>query len=142
MKTYVAKQADIKHKWYIVDAKDKVLGRLAVEIAKVLRGKNKPTFTPHLDCGDYVVVINADKIKLTGNKGFGKKYYSHSGYMGSLKEMTAEEVLEKKPTKVLFDAVKGMIPRNKLRDRIMDKLKLYTDEEHPHTAQQPKELKF
>ncbi|MBT6068163.1 50S ribosomal protein L13 [Candidatus Peregrinibacteria bacterium] len=142
MKTYVAKQADIEHNWYIVDAKDQVLGRLSVEIAKILRGKNKPTFTPHLDCGDNVIVINAEKIRLTGNKEEGKKYYSHSGYMGSLKSKTAAKLREEKPTALLYRSVKGMIPRNKLRDKIMDKLKLYVGEKHPHIAQQPKELKF
>jgi len=142
MKTYVAKQSEITRKWYIVDAKDKVLGRLATELAQVLRGKNKPTFTPHLDCGDYVIVVNADKVKLTGNKEQGKKYYSHSGYLGSLKEKTAAKVREDDPTKILFNAVRGMIPRNKLRNHVMDKLKLYVGDEHPHTAQQPEELKL
>ena len=142
MKSYVAKQADIGHNWYIVDAKDQVLGLLSVEIAKILRGKNKPTFTPHLDCGDNVIVINAEKIRLTGNKEEGKKYYSHSGYMGSLKSKTAAKLREEKPTALLYRSVKGMIPRNKLRDKIMDKLKLYVGEKHPHIAQQPKELKF
>ncbi len=142
MKTYVAKQSEITRKWYIVDAKDKVLGRLATELAKVLRGKNKPTFTPHLDCGDYVIVVNADKVKLTGNKEEAKKYYSHSGYPGALKEKTAAKMREEKPTKILFEAVKGMVPRNKLRNHVMDKLKLYVGDEHPHTAQQPEELKL
>ena len=142
MKTYVAKQSEIIRKWYVVDAEDKVLGRLAVELAKILRGKHKPTFTPHLDCGDYVIVINADKIKLTGNKEEGKKYYSHSGYVGALKTKTAATVRKEKPTKILHDAVRGMIPRNKLRDHVMDKLKLFVGDTHTHEAQQPEELKL
>lgn len=140
MKTYLAKKGDIERKWYIVDANNKVLGRIATGIAMVLRGKNKPTFTPHLDCGDYVVVINADKVKLTGDKESGKKYFSHSGYIGHLKVRTAKEMRAHKPTKLLYDAVRGMIPHNKLREHVMDKLKLYEGETHPHTAQQPETL--
>ncbi|MDP4007722.1 MAG: 50S ribosomal protein L13 [Candidatus Peregrinibacteria bacterium] len=140
MKTYSAKQSEIQRKWYIVDAKDMVLGRLATTLAVTLRGKNKPTFTPHLDCGDYVVVINAGHIRLTGKKETDKKYYSHSGYIGNLKTQTVKEVRAKKPTKILHDAVRGMIPRNKLRDHVMDKLKLYEGETHPHEAQQPEAL--
>lgn len=140
MKTYLAKKGDIERKWYIVDANDKVLGRLATTIAMVLRGKNKPTFTPNLDCGDYIIVINADKVKLTGNKESGKKYFSHSGYIGNLKVKTAKEMRVHKPTKLLYDAVRGMVPHNKLREHVMDKLKLYEGETHPHTAQQPTAL--
>ena len=125
MKTYLAKQSEIERAWYIVDAKDKVLGRLATKIANVLRGKNKTTFTPNLDCGDYVVVVNADQIKLTGNKENDKKYYSHSGYLGHLTVRSTKEIRAKKPTKLLYDAVRGMIPRNKLREHLKEKPKLY-----------------
>lgn len=140
MKTFLAKQGEIERKWYIVDAKNKVLGRLATAVAIILRGKNKPIFTPHIDCGDYVIIINADQIKLTGSKETGKKYYSHSGYLGHLRTKTAREIRAQKPTKLLYQAVRGMVPHNKLREHVMDKLKLYEGESHPHVAQLPEQL--
>jgi large subunit ribosomal protein L13 len=138
MKTYSAKPADVQHEWFVVDAKDMVLGRLATRIATVLRGKHKVIFTPHVDTGDYVVVINAANVKLTGNKLDAKKYYRYSGYVGSLKSSTAREVLEKDPTRVLRQAVKGMLPKNKLGSELISKLKIYPGAEHPHAGQQPK----
>lgn len=140
MKTYTPKESDITQKWYIVDAKDKTLGRIATTIANKLRGKDKPLFAPHMDCGDFVIVINAEKIKLTGNKLQGKIYYRHTGFPGGIIAPTAAEVLEKKPTKILELAVRGMLPRNRLRDEFMKKLKLYVGEAHPHGAQQPEIL--
>lgn len=140
MKTTIAKAEQIERKWYIVDAKDKVLGRMCTTIADKLRGKDKPIFSPHMDCGDFVIVINADKIKLTGNKLKDKKYSRHSGYPGGYREQSAEDLLSKKPTKVVELAVKGMLPKNKLRDKFMGKLKLYAGEEHPHEAQNPEPL--
>jgi large subunit ribosomal protein L13 len=123
-----------------VDANDKVLGRLATAIAMVLRGKNKPIFTPHMDTGDFVIVINAEKVKLTGNKLNDKKYYSHSGYPGGLKETTAGKLLKEKPERVLISAVRGMLPKNSLGRQLIKKLKIYAGPEHPHTAQNPKLL--
>lgn len=140
MRTYTPKKADLTQKWYIIDAKDKVLGRLAPIIANKLRGKDKPIFAPHVDCGDHIVVINAEKIVLTGNKLEGKKYYRHSGFPGGLKEMSAGEMMEKNPTKILELAVSGMLPKNKLRNNFMKKLKIYTGEEHKHEAQSPEPL--
>lgn len=142
MKTTIKKSADIKRKWYIVDAKDKILGRICTTIAKKLRGKDKPIFISHMDCGDFVIVINADKFKLTGNKLSEKMYSRHSGYPGGFKQISAEQLLAKKPTKILELAVKGMLPRNKLRPLFMKKLKLYTGEKHPHEAQNPKKLEL
>jgi large subunit ribosomal protein L13 len=138
MKTYSAKPADVVHEWFVVDADDMVLGRLATRIATVLRGKHKPTFTPHVDTGDYVVVVNAANVKLTGNKLDAKKYYRHSGFVGGLKSSTAREVLEKDPTRILRQAVKGMLPKNKLGNELISKLKIYPGAEHPHAGQQPK----
>jgi len=140
MKTYFATSENIEHKWYVVDASDKVLGRLATQIAKYLRGKNKPEYTPHADAGDYIVVINAEKIKVTGNKAQNKVYYSHSGYPGGLKEITFEKLMDKKPTEVIERAVKGMLPKNPLGRAMLRKLKVYTGAEHPHEAQQPIEI--
>lgn len=137
MKTHIAKTQDIDRKWYIVDAKGKILGRMATTIANKLRGKDKPIFSPHMDCGDFVIVINADKIKLTGNKLEDKKYYSHSGHPGALKEESAKHLLVRKPTKIVELAVSGMLPKNKLRAQFMKKLKLYANDEHPHEAQNP-----
>lgn len=142
MKTFTAKKQDIQQKWYLIDAKDKIMGRLAPTIANKLRGKDKPIFSPHMDCGDIVVVINAGKIKLTGAKLDQKMYYRHSGYPGALKEEKAKTLLERKPTKLLELAVRGMLPRNRLRDGFMKKLKIYADEEHPHEAQSPEPLKI
>jgi large subunit ribosomal protein L13 len=140
MKTYLAPVQEIEKKWYVVDAKDKILGRLATEIASRLRGKHKPTFSPFIDNGDFIVVTNADKIRLTGNKWDDKIYYRHTGYMGGLKETTAREMLVKHPTNLIVEAVKGMLPKNKLGRAQLKKLKVYAGTEHPHTAQQPEEL--
>ena len=140
MKTYLAPIKEIERKWYVVDAKDKILGRLATEIAHRLRGKHKPTFSPFIDNGDFIIVTNADRIQLTGKKWDDKKYYHHTGYIGSLKEATAREVLEKKPTDLIFKAVKGMLPKNSLGRAQLKKLKVYAGADHPHTAQQPEKL--
>ena len=142
MKTFVAKEHEIEKKWYLIDAKDKVLGRLASEIAIRLRGKNKPIFTPHMDAGDYVVVVNADKVLLTGDKLEKKVYYHHSGYVGGLKETKAKEMLLKKPTKLIKMAVKGMLPKNSLGRRQLTKLKIYAGLDHPHQAQKPEKLEI
>ncbi len=142
MKTTIAKSTDVNTKWYLVDAKDKVLGRLCTTIANKLRGKDKPVFSPHMDCGDYVVVINADKIKLTGKKMTDKKYARHSGYPGGYKEDSAKDLMAKKPTKMLELAVYGMLPKNRLRKVFMDKLKVYAGEEHKHEAQKPELLEL
>jgi large subunit ribosomal protein L13 len=140
MRTQFAKKGDVEQKWYIIDAKDAVLGRLAVKIANRLRGKNKPQFTPHSDTGDFIIVINADKVKLTGKKLDNKVYYSHSGYPGGIKAETARERLDKKPEKILFSAVWGMIPKGRLGRAIIKKLKIYKGSEHPHEAQKPEIL--
>lgn len=143
MKTFTPKSlAKEDRKWYLVDATDKVLGRLATEIANVLRGKNKPSFTSHLDMGDYVVVINADKIKLTGQKTEQKEYISHSGYLGHLKRKSFEYVKATNPTRILKEAVTGMIPANRLKKFIVAKLNIYAGSEHPHKGQNPIELKL
>lgn len=134
--------AKAEKKWFLVDAKDKVLGRLATEIAVVLRGKNKITFTPHLDMGDYVIVINADKVRLTGGKEEKKEYIHHTGYLGHIRREAYTQVLKKNPKKILEDAVRGMIPRNKLRKFIMTKLHVYPGTEHPHAGQNPIILNF
>ena len=135
MKTYVAKEQEISKKWYLIDAKDKVLGRLATQIAIRLRGKHKSIFTPHMDAGDFVVVINAEKVTLTGAKWDKKLYYRYSGYIGGLKQVSARKLMEKKPEDVLRLAVKGMLPKNKLADRQIIRLKVYKNDEHPHSAQ-------
>ncbi len=140
MKTFSAKPSDIEHNWYVVDAKGKVLGRLATTIAMILRGKNKPIFTPHMDTGDFVIVVNAEKVKLTGNKLTDKKYYWHTGYPGGIKEITAEKLLQEKPERVLIKAVRGMLPKNSLGRQLLKKLKIYAGPEHPHSAQNPKTL--
>ncbi|MFH1284249.1 MAG: 50S ribosomal protein L13 [Candidatus Peregrinibacteria bacterium] len=142
MKTFISKKSELTKKWYLIDAKDKGLGHLAVIIANKLRGKDKPTFSPHMDCGDFVVVINSEKIKLSGNKLEKKIYYTHSGYPGGLKEEKAGRLMERKPTKALSLAVRGMLPKNKLRKEMMKKLKLYAGEDHPHEAQQPQVLEI
>lgn len=142
MKTYLTPVKEIEKKWFLVDASDKVLGRLATEIASRLRGKHKPTYSTFMDNGDFVVVVNADKISLTGKKWDAKKYYRHSGYMGGLTETTAREMLEKKPTEILFKAVKGMLPKNSLGRAQLKKLKVYAGAEHPHEAQQPEKLEL
>ena len=140
MKTYLAPVNEIDKKWYLVDAENKVLGRLASEIATRLRGKHKPTFSPFIDNGDFIVVTNAEKVQLTGNKLNDKKYYRHSGWMGGLKEASAKELLEKHPTDLLIKAVRGMLPRNKMGRAQLKKLKVYAGNNHPHAAQLPAEL--
>jgi large subunit ribosomal protein L13 len=140
MKTYFATSETIEQKWYVVDAADKVLGRLATQIAMYLRGKHKPEYTPHADAGDYVIVLNADRIKVTGNKAQDKIYYRHTGYPGGLKEMTFEKLKEKDSTRIIEIAVKGMLPKNPLGREMLRKLKVYAGAEHPHAAQQPVEI--
>jgi len=140
MKTQFAKKSDIDRKWYVVDAKDVVLGKLAVKVAVHLRGKNKPVFTPNADTGDFIIVINAEKIKLTGNKITDKVYYHHSGYIGGIKAQTAKELLEKKPEQIIEKAVWGMLPKTKLGRMMIKKLKVYKGNEHPHQAQSPEIL--
>ena len=142
MKTFMASPATIDRKWYVVDATDMTLGRLASEVAKVLRGKNKPIFTPHIDCGDNVIVINAKKIKVTGKKMDQKVYYHHSDYVGGLKEATLREKLAKKPEQVIELAVKGMLPKGPLGRQMFTKLHVYAGPEHKHEAQKPEVLTF
>ncbi len=142
MKTFVAKEKEVKKNWYLVNAENKILGRLATQIAIRLRGKHKPVFTPHADTGDFIVVINAEKVSLTGKKWDKKIYYRHSGYIGSLKEISAKKLLEKKPEDVLRFAVKGMLPKNSLGRRQLKKLKIYVGSEHPHQAQQLEALEI
>ncbi len=142
MKTFMASPATIDRKWYVVDATDKTLGRMAAEIAKVLRGKNKPIFTPHMDTGDYVIVVNAEKIKVTGKKMDQKIYYHHSDYVGGMKEATLKEKLAKKPEEVIELAVKGMLPKGPLGRQMYKKLFVYAGPEHKHAAQKPEVLTF
>lgn len=142
MKTFVAKEVGVDKKWYLVDAESKVLGRLASQIAMRLRGKHKPIYTPHADTGDFIVVINAEKVSMTGGKLDQKVYYRHSGYIGGLKEVTAEKMLAKKPERVLRSAVKGMLPKTSLGRRQLKKLKIYSGSEHPHEAQKPEKLEM
>jgi len=140
MKTYVAKEHEIQKKWYLIDAKNKIVGRLATQIATRLRGKHQPIFTPHADTGDFIIVINADKVILTGNKWNNKNYYRYSGYIGGLKTTPAKKLLEKKPEDILKFAVKGMLPKNTLGRRQLKKLKIYAGSQHPHAAQQAEKL--
>ena len=142
MKTFVAKEQETRRKWFLVDAEDRILGRLSTQIAIRLKGKHKPIFTPHADTGDFIVVINADKITLTGAKLDQKLYYRHSGYMGGLKKIPARRLLEKKPEEVLRLAVKRMLPRNSLGRRQLKKLKIYAGPDHPHQAQNPEKLEI
>ncbi|MDD3775991.1 MAG: 50S ribosomal protein L13 [Actinomycetota bacterium] len=142
MKTFYAKKEEIERKWYIIDAQGKTLGRLATEAAKLLRGKGKPIFTPSVDCGDYVIVINAKDIKVTGDKLKQKKYYRHSGYVGNLKVQTLEEKLAKKPEQVISLAIKGMLPHNRLGRQIFKKLKVYAGDNHEHQAQKPEKIEI
>ena len=142
MKSFLASPATIERKWYVVDAADMTLGRLASEVAKVLRGKNKPTFTPHIDTGDYVIVVNAEKVKVTGKKLDQKIYYHHSDYVGGMKETTLREMLAKKPEKVVELAVKGMLPKGPLGREMYTKLFVYAGPEHKHQAQKPEALTF
>ena len=140
MKSFMASPATIERKWYVVDATGYTLGRLASEVAKVLRGKNKPIFTPHMDCGDYVIVVNAEKIKVTGKKLDQKIYYNHSDYVGGMKETTLREMMAKKPEKVVELAVKGMLPKGPLGRQMLKKLHVYAGPEHNHAAQKPETL--
>jgi large subunit ribosomal protein L13 len=142
MKTYQAKKEDFEHKWYLVNAEGKVLGRLSTELAKILKGKNKPTYTPHLDTGDFVIVVNAGKVTLTGKKMKDKIYYHHTGYPGGIKEMSAEKLLARKPTEMIRMAVRGMLPKNSLGRQMLRKLKIYAGPKHPHEAQEPISLEL
>ncbi len=142
MKTYMANPDKLERKWYVVDASGVVLGRLASEVAKVLRGKNKAEFTPHVDTGDYVIIVNAEKIKVTGKKLDQKVYYHHSGYVGGMKETTLKEMLDKHPDRVVKLAVQGMLPKGPLGREMLSKLHVYTGPEHPHAAQKPEALTF
>lgn len=142
MKSFMASPSTIERKWYVVDAAGYTLGRLASEVAKVLRGKNKPIFTPHMDCGDYVIIVNAEKVKVTGRKLDQKIYYHHSAYVGGMKETTLREMMAKKPEKVVKLAVKGMLPKGPLGDDMMKKLHVYAGPEHEHAAQKPEVLEF
>ena len=137
MKTYQARKDDLNHQWYLVNAEGKVLGRLSTGLARILRGKNKPTYTPHVDTGDFVVVVNAGKVTLTGKKMGKKIYYHHTGYPGGIKETTAEKLLAKKPTEMIRMAVKGMLPKNSLGRQMLRKLKVYAGPNHPHESQRP-----
>lgn len=137
MKTYQAKKEELEQKWYLVNAEGKVLGRLATECARILRGKNKPTYTPHLDTGDFIIVVNAGKLTLTGKKMKDKVYYHHTGYPGGIKSIHAEKLLAKKPTEMIRMAVKGMLPKNSLGRQMLRKLKVYAGPNHPHEAQKP-----
>lgn len=142
MKTYSAKPSEVERKWYVVDASSANLGRLSTEIAKYLTGKRKPMYTPHIDCGDYVVVINSDNLQVTGDKKLKKIYYKHSGYPGGLKEANLQEMLDKDSTKVIYESIKGMLPVNKLRAERMKRLKIHTGQEHNHSAQNPETIKL
>lgn len=140
--TISAKDTDFDRKWYVIDAEDQILGRLATQVADILRGKNKPNFTPHVDGGDFVIIVNADKVKLTGKKLDQKMYTTHSGYLGGLKETPYRKMIENKPERVVEHAVKGMLPKNKLQQRFMNKLKVYAGPDHPHQAQKPEVLEI
>ncbi|MFL0800018.1 MAG: 50S ribosomal protein L13 [Agarilytica sp.] len=140
MKTISARPETVKHDWYIIDAEGKTLGRMATEIAHRLRGKHKPEYTPHVDTGDYIVVINAEKVRVTGKKGSDKMYHRHTGYIGGLKSMSFDKLIEKAPERVIQTAVKGMLPRGPLGRAMFKKMKVYAGDAHPHTAQQPQEL--
>lgn len=142
MSTQVAREQDVKRDWFVVDLEDVVLGRAATEIARVLRGKHKAIYTPSVDTGDFVIVLNAEKVKLTGNKLADKKYYHHSGYPGGIKEISAGKLLDKKPEMLVQAAVKGMLPKGTLGRKMFRKLKVYAGGDHPHAAQQPQELKL
>lgn len=142
MKTWTPKQGEVERKWFVIDAKDKVLGRVAAESARLLRGKHKPQFTPHADTGDFVIIINASKVRLTGKKLQQKTYYKYSGYPGGLKSIRADKLLKEKPEKMFRLAVKGMLPKNTLGRAQLGKLKIYAGETHPHSAQQPATYQF
>jgi large subunit ribosomal protein L13 len=140
MKTYLPNKEDIKRNWLVVNAEDQIVGRLAVQIADTLRGKNKPEYTPHLDCGDFVIVTNAEKIKFSGRKNSNKIYQDYSGYMGGLKEATAQEMRDRSPERIIRRAVWGMLPKGRLGRQMFRKLKVYAGSEHPHASQQPKQM--
>ena len=142
MQTVSIRKEDVVHKWYIVDAENQVLGRLASEVAKILRGKHKPLYTPHVDTGDYVIIINADKVVLTGNKWSQKLYHWHTGYPGGLRQTTAEKLRQRRPERIVEYAVRGMLPKTKLGRAMLRKLKVYAADTHPHKAQQPEPLVF
>ncbi len=142
MKTYVTKPQSVEREWYVVDAEGQTLGRLATRIASILRGKHKPQFSPAVDVGDFVIVVNAEKLRVTGRKLEQKKYYRHSGYPGGLREITLADQLERHPTRVLNAAVRGMLPRSRLGRKMLKKLKVYAGPEHPHEAQRPKPLEL
>lgn len=142
MKTVSAREQDIQREWFVVDAQGQTLGRLATRVATVLRGKHKPNYTPHVDCGDHVIIVNAEKIHTTGQKLTQKKYYRHSGYPGGLKEITLRDQLQKFPDRVLESAIRGMLPKNTLGRRMFKKLKVYAGPDHPHQAQQPRPLEL
>jgi large subunit ribosomal protein L13 len=142
VRTFTAKKEEIERNWYVVDAEGQTLGRLASRIAPILKGKHKPSYTPHLDCGDYIVVINADKVRVTGRKKDQKFYYRHSGYPGGLSSISLRDQLDKFPERVVESAVKGMLPKNRLGRQMFKKLKVYAGESHPHQAQQPKPLEL
>ncbi len=142
MRTFSAKPNEVNHDWYVIDASGKPLGRLATEIARRLRGKHKPTYTPHVDTGDYIIVVNADKVKVTGNKATDKMYHHHTGYIGNLKSISFEKLQAKKPGRVIELAVKGMLPKNPLGRAMYRKLKVYAGPDHQHAAQQPRTLDF
>lgn len=142
MKTYSAKPDSVEKSWFVVDAEGKTLGRLATEIAHRLRGKHKPEYTPHVDTGDYIVVVNAEKVQVTGRKATDKMYYKHTGYVGNLKSISFEKLIDKAPERVIQNAVKGMLPRNPLGREMFKKLKVYAGTEHPHAAQQPQLLEI
>jgi large subunit ribosomal protein L13 len=142
VRTFTAKTAEIEREWYVVDAEGQTLGRLASRIAPIIKGKHKPIYTPHLDCGDYVIIINADKVRVTGQKMEQKFYYRHSGYPGGIKKISLRDQLARYPERVLQSAVKGMLPKNKLGRRMIKKLKVYAGDSHPHEAQQPKPLEL
>ena len=141
-KTFTPTPADIQREWFIVDATNQTLGRLASDVANILRGKHKPTYAPHVDGGDYIVIVNADKVMVTGNKSLQKTYYRHSGYPGGLSELTFEEMQKRYPERIIETAVRGMLPKNKLGRKMIAKLKVYAGEEHPHDAQKPQPLEL
>ena len=142
MKTKSYKNTDLEKKWLLLDASDKTLGRLCTKISSILMGKNKAQYTPHNDLGDYIVIINAEKVKVTGNKDIQKKYYRHSGYPGGLKSSTFSEIIEKNPQEIILKAVKGMLPKNKLSNSMISKLKVYKGENHPHIGQNPHKIEL
>jgi len=142
MKTYFAKKGEVPRRWLIIDAEDQILGRLASRVARILSGKEKPVFTSHVDTGDFVVVVNAEKVRLTGQKLDKKVYYRHSGFPGGIKSMTARELLERKPERVIKSAVKGMLPKSRLGTSMLGKLKIYAGAEHPHEAQKPEKIEL